>query len=191
MSFVRGLECKECGAGYPIEPRMMCEQCFGPLEVRYDYEAMAGIVTRDSVEQGPRSLWRYRDLLPVDGEPLAGLRSGFTPLVRADRFARELGVGELYVKDDSASYPTFSYKDRVVAVALTRALEFGFGASARRRRWPAVRPTPRRRAAGLRLIATSRRKVVATLAFGPDGEGRDLRRREPARRSPASTAGPS
>jgi threonine synthase len=126
MSFIRGLECKECGAGYPVEPRMMCDACFGPVEVAYDYEAMKTAVSRESIEAGPRSLWRYRDLLPIQGEPVAGLRSGFTPLVRADRLAKELGVRELYIKDDSANYPTFSYKDRVVSVALTRAVEFGY-----------------------------------------------------------------
>jgi threonine synthase len=173
MSFVRGLECKECGAGYPVEPRMMCEQCFGPLEARYDYEAMARTVTRDSIAQGPRSLWRYRDLLPIDGEPRAGLRSGFTPLVRADRLARELGVRELYVKDDSASWPTYSYKDRVVAVALTRALEFGFdtvGCASTGNLAHAV--AAHAAAAGLRAFVMiphdlEEGKVVATLAFGP------------------------
>jgi threonine synthase len=126
MSFIRALECKECRATYPVEPRMMCDACFGPVEVAYDYDAMRGRVSRETIEAGPRSLWRYRDLLPVEGAPVAGLRSGFTPLVRADRLARELGVRELYIKDDSANYPTFSYKDRVVSVALTRAVEFGF-----------------------------------------------------------------
>jgi threonine synthase len=173
MSFVRGLECKECGAGHPVEPRMMCEQCFGPLEVRYDYEAMAGIVTRDSIAQGPRSLWRYRELLPVDGEPAAGLLSGFTPLVRADRLARELGVRELYIKDDSANYPTLSYKDRVVAVALTRAMEFGFdtvGCASTGNLAHAV--AAHAAAAGLRAFVMiphdlEEGKVVATLTFGP------------------------
>jgi threonine synthase len=126
MSFVRGLTCKECGTAYPVTPRMICDECFGPVEVSYDYAAMHGVVTRARIESGPRSLWRYRDLLPIEGEPRAGLRSGFTPLVRAERLGRELGVRELYLKDDSANYPTSSYKDRVVAVALTRALEFGF-----------------------------------------------------------------
>lgn len=126
MSFAKSLRCKECGADYAIEPRTICDHDFGPVEVAYDYDAMQGKVTRASIEAGPRSLWRYRDLLPVEGEPRAGLNSGFTPLIRADNLAAELGVRELYIKDDSANYPTFSYKDRVVAVAITKAVEFGF-----------------------------------------------------------------
>ncbi len=126
MSYVKALRCKECGAEYPVEPRTVCDHDFGPVEVVYDYEAMKGKVTRASIEAGPRSLWRYKDLLPIAGEPRVGFRSGFTPLVKADRLAAELGVRELYLKDDSANYPTFSYKDRVVSVALTKAMEFGF-----------------------------------------------------------------
>ena len=126
MSFVRCLKCKECGAEYPLEARVLCDHDFGPLEVDYDYEALKGHVTRESIEAGPRSLWRYRDLLPIASEPRVGLRSGFTPLVRAHRLGAELGVKELYIKDDSINYPTLSYKDRVVAVALTKAIEFGF-----------------------------------------------------------------
>lgn len=126
MSYVHSLCCKECGTEYPIEPQTVCPECFAPLEVSFDYEAMQGKVTRQSIESGPRSLWRYRDLLPVEGEPRVGLRSGFTPLVKADRLAAELGVKELYIKDDSVNYPTFSYKDRVVSIAITKALEFGF-----------------------------------------------------------------
>jgi len=126
MSFVKSLRCKECGADYAIEPRTVCDHDFGPVEVAYDYEAMRGKVTRASIEAGPRSLWRYMDLLPIEGQPRSGLRSGFTPLIRADKLAAELGVRELYIKDDSVNYPTFSYKDRVVAVAITKAIEFGF-----------------------------------------------------------------
>ena len=126
MSYVKALRCKECGTEYGIEPRTVCDVDFAPVEVTYDYEAMRGKVTRASIEAGPRSLWRYKDLLPVEGEPRAGLHSGLTPLIRADRLAAELGVKELYIKDDSANYPTFSYKDRVVSVALTKAGEFGF-----------------------------------------------------------------
>ena len=125
MSFVQGLQCKVCGTLYPIELRTLCPEDFGPLEVAYDYEAMLGVVTRESIESGPRSLWRYRDLLPIEGEPRAGLDSGLTPMRRADRLAKELGVDELYLKDDSACYPSFSYKDRVVSVAITKALELG------------------------------------------------------------------
>src|SRR5690606_18557743 len=126
MSYVSCLRCKECGAEYPIEPRTVCDHDFGPVEVRYDYDAMKGKVTRQSIEAGPRSLWRYKDLLPIEGEPRVGFRSGFTPLVKADRLAAELGVRDLYIKDDSVNYPTWSYKDRVVSVALTKAVEFGY-----------------------------------------------------------------
>ena len=88
-SFVRGLVCRECGRQYAAEPRTSCDECLAPVEVAYDYDAMKGVVTRARIEAGPLSLWRYRDLLPVDGEPRAGLRSGFTPLVRADALGRE------------------------------------------------------------------------------------------------------
>ncbi len=126
MSFVLGLKCRECGQTYPQKGVHVCEVCFGPLEVRYDYAAMRGRVTRQSIQSGPRSLWRYRDLLPIDGEPRCGQHSGFTPLRRACNLQRAWGVRELYIKDDSANYPTFSYKDRVVAVALTKAMELGY-----------------------------------------------------------------
>ncbi|MEM1109926.1 MAG: threonine synthase [Planctomycetota bacterium] len=126
MSYVHSLRGKESGLDYPIEPRTICDSDFGPVEVTYDYEAMKGKVTRESIEAGPLSLWRYKDLLPVEGEPKSGFNSGWTPLVKADRLAKHLGVKELYIKDDSANYPSFSYKDRVVAVAVTKAFEFGF-----------------------------------------------------------------
>lgn len=126
MSYVKGLRCRECGLAYPHEPLHVCDQCFGPLEVVYDYEAMRGRVTRKTIESRPRNLWRYRELLPVAGEPVVGPHSGFTPLVRAERLAAALGVKELYVKDDSVNHPTFSYKDRVVSVAISKAVEFGF-----------------------------------------------------------------
>lgn len=126
MSYVKSLRCKECDAEYAIEPRTVCDMDFAPVEVSYDYEAMGQEVSRASIEAGPRSLWRYKALLPIEGEPQAGVHSGFTPLIKADRLASEIGVRELYLKDDSANYPTFSYKDRVVSVALTKAVEFDF-----------------------------------------------------------------
>ncbi len=126
MSFVHSLRSKENGTDYPIEPRTVCDLDFSPVEVAYDYDAMKGKVTRESIEAGPLSLWRYKDLLPVEGNPQTGFHSGWTPLVKADRLAAELGVKELYIKDDSANYPTFSYKDRVVSIAITKAVEFGF-----------------------------------------------------------------
>jgi threonine synthase len=126
MSFVTGLECRECGRKYLKKPLHVCEDCFGPLEVQYDYDAVKKTIRRERIAARERNLWRYRELLPIDGEPKVGLYSGFTPLVRADRLAKALGVEELYLKDDSVNHPTFSYKDRVVAVAISKAMEFGF-----------------------------------------------------------------
>jgi threonine synthase len=125
MTYVLGLKCKECGHRVPATPVHVCEQCFGPYEVEYDYAAMKGNVTRESIARGPKSLWRYRDLLPVD-KPVTGFHSGFTPFKKADRLARELGCSQLYIKDDSCNYPTYSYKERVVSVAISKAVEFGF-----------------------------------------------------------------
>ena len=123
---VTGLRCRECGLPYPEEPLHVCDTCFGPLEVVYDYDAIRAVLSRELIESRPRNLWRYAELLPVRGEPRIGLHSGFTPLVRADRLAAALGVEELWVKDDSVNHPTFSYKDRVVSVAVSKAIEFGF-----------------------------------------------------------------
>ncbi len=126
MSFMKGLRCRECAREYPKQALYVCEYCFGSLEVSYDYDGIKKVLTRDKILKGPKSLWRYRELLPIDGEPTAGFYSGYTPLVKADILARELGVKELYVKDDSVCHPTNSFKDRVVAVALSRARELGF-----------------------------------------------------------------
>lgn len=126
MSFVMGLKCRECGQEYPEEPLHVCETCFGPLEVAYDYARIKRVISRERIEARPRNLWRYRELLPIRGEPKIGLYSGYTPLVRADRLADALGVKELYLKDDSVNHPTFSYKDRVVSVAVAKAIEFGY-----------------------------------------------------------------
>lgn len=120
------LRCHLCQASYPATALWVCDKCLGPLEVTYDYPAIARLVSRDLIESRPKSLWRYRELLPIEGEPLTGLYSGCTPLVRADRLAKRLGVRELYVKDDSVNHPTCSYKDRVVSIAATRAVELGF-----------------------------------------------------------------
>ena len=126
MSFVTGLQCRECGQRYPQEPLHVCELCFGPLEIQYDYEAIKKSIDRETIARREPNLWRYRELLPIDGEPRVGLYSGFTPLVRAHRLGDVLGVKELYVKDDSVNHPSFSYKDRVVSVAISKAIEFGF-----------------------------------------------------------------
>ena len=126
MSFVTGLQCRECGQEYPQEPLHVCELCFGPLEIQYDYAAIRKTITRETIASRERNLWRYRELLPINGEPRVGLYSGCTPLVRAERLGEALGVKELYVKDDSVNHPSFSYKDRVVSVAIAKAIEFGF-----------------------------------------------------------------
>jgi threonine synthase len=126
---VKGLKCRECGRGYPSSPIHVCEFCFGPLEVDYDDAAIRARVSRARIEAGPPSIWRYADLLPLDvpdGEPPIGPHVGFTPLVRARNLAREWGVRELYVKNDAVCHPTCSFKDRVVAVAVAKAREFGF-----------------------------------------------------------------
>jgi threonine synthase len=124
MKFVAGLACHLCGAKYPAEDKWICS-CLGPLEVVYDYDAIRSAISRELIESRPRSIWRYVELLPVE-EPKTGFHSGFTPLIRTSRLARALGVSELYIKDDSVNHPTFSYKDRVVSVAATRAVELGF-----------------------------------------------------------------
>ncbi|MCI0527049.1 MAG: pyridoxal-phosphate dependent enzyme, partial [Nitrospira sp.] len=123
---IKGLKCRECGKAYPAEPLHVCEFCFGPLEVDYDYAAIGKIISRERIAQGPKSLWRYIDLLPVEKEATVGLYAGFTPLIHAKNLGRELGLEELYLKNDTVNHPTLSFKDRVVAVALTRAKEFNF-----------------------------------------------------------------
>jgi threonine synthase len=126
MSYITNLKCRECGQVYPISPLHVCETCFGPLEVTYDYARIRAAISRRLIESRPHNLWRYRELLPVDSEPEAGQFSGFTPLVHAKHLGAELGVKNLYIKDDTVNHPTLSYKDRVVAVAITKAREFGF-----------------------------------------------------------------
>lgn len=126
MGHVLGLRCRECEAEYPISPLHVCEYCFGPLEVAYDYETIAQRISRRRIEQGPPNHWRYADLLPLEGEPTDGHDTGWTPLLRAKNLADALGVRELYIKNDSVCAPTLSFKDRVVSVALSKAKEFGF-----------------------------------------------------------------
>jgi threonine synthase len=124
--FVRGLKCRLCGAAYPITANNFCTEDFGPLEVDYDYEAVTESLNRPKIELRPRTMWRYQELLPLDGEPTVGRQVGGTPLVKADRLARELGVERLWIKNDAVNFPTLSFKDRVVAVALSKARELGF-----------------------------------------------------------------
>lgn len=125
MPRVTGLRCKECGARYDLEPTHVCELCFGPLEVQYDYETIARQVSRESIQAGPPTLWRYQPLLPVEGDDLVDLGAGYTPLLKADRLGKALGLNRLYLKNDTVN-PTWSFKDRVVSVALSRAVQFGF-----------------------------------------------------------------
>ena len=120
MSYITNLKCRECGQEYPISPLHVCETCFGPLEITYDYARIRAAISRKLIESRPHNLWRYRELLPVDSEPEAGPFSGFTPLVHAKRLGAELGIKNLYIKDDTVNHPTLSYKDRVVSVAITR-----------------------------------------------------------------------
>ncbi|MGE0449805.1 MAG: threonine synthase [Vicinamibacterales bacterium] len=124
MSALLGLQCHLCKATFPAEATYVCEKCLGPLEPFYDYAAIN--LTRERIASRPKNIWRYRELLPITGEPQSGFHSGFTPLVRCTRLAERLGLRELYVKDDSVNHPTLSYKDRVVSVAATRAKELGF-----------------------------------------------------------------
>jgi threonine synthase len=126
MSFFTGLRCRMCGSTCPAHAFFVCQECLGPLEVTYDYEAIAAAVTRDAISARPQNLWRYRELLPIAGEPQTGFHSGFTPLIHARRLGARVGAPHLYIKDDSVNHPTFSYKDRVVSVAATRAVELGF-----------------------------------------------------------------
>lgn len=129
MVNILGLRCRECGREYESAPIYTCEWCFGPLEVAYDYDAIRASVSREKIASGPSTLWRYADLLPVEGDPAVDLGTGCTPLVRADRLAVELGLGEVWIKNDTRN-PTNSFKDRVVSVALSQALAFGFKVAA-------------------------------------------------------------
>jgi len=126
QGFMKALKCRECGREYPLEATHVCEFDFGPLEVAYDYERIKKSLTRAAIESRPKTMWRYRELLPIADEPTVGPLVGFTPLVKAPRLAKALGIRELYVKNDAVNYPTLSFKDRVVSVALSRAKELGF-----------------------------------------------------------------
>jgi threonine synthase len=129
VNTVLGLRCRECAREFPAEALHVCDFCFGPLEVAYDYDVIRSVVSRESIAAGPRSMWRYKDLLPVADATPVDLGAGYTPLVRAERLGAELGIGELWIKDDTAN-PTGSFKDRVVSVALTKARQLGFKVAA-------------------------------------------------------------
>ena len=128
MGAILGLRCRECGREYPAEPIHVCEFCFAPLEVVYDYDEIRSVISPKSISEGPRSIWRYADLLP-GGEKRVDLGAGLTPLVPAPRLGAELGLHDLWVKNDTLN-PTHSFKDRVVSVALTVARDFGFNTAA-------------------------------------------------------------
>lgn len=130
MAKMKSLICRECGKEYPTEALHVCELCFGPLEVKYNYDEIREAMSRASIEAGPKSLWRYKELLPIEGNPTIGLHAGMTPLVHAKNLGSFLGLDELYIKNDCVNHPTLSFKDRVVAVALTRARELGYETAA-------------------------------------------------------------
>ncbi len=125
MKHVRGLFCKECGKEYPVAPQHVCEFCFGPLEVGYDYEAIASSISRESIASGPRSIWRYADLLPTPAEGVIDIGAGGTMMRLAPRLGAELGLKKLWIKSDAGN-PTHSFKDRVVSVAISVARSFGY-----------------------------------------------------------------
>ncbi|MFC1994417.1 threonine synthase [Chloroflexota bacterium] len=124
MSYASALRCRKCGQEYPLDSLNLCEFCFSPLDVIYDYKSLATQMSHDKITSRPLGMWRYRELLPVDGDVI-DIGAGFTPLVKADNLGRELGLDNLYIKNDSLN-PTYSFKDRVVSVAITKARELGF-----------------------------------------------------------------
>jgi threonine synthase len=125
LSYATGLRCRKCGQEYPLQPMRVCDFCLSPVEVNYDYKALAGVLNHQKISEGPSTMWRYRDLLPVEGKGEIDIGTGFTPLLKADNLGRELGLDELYIKNDCLN-PTYSFKDRAVSVAVTKAREFGF-----------------------------------------------------------------
>jgi threonine synthase len=124
--YMKALKCRECGREYPLAASHVCEFDFGPLEVVYDYARARQTLTVKAIDSRPQNMWRYRELLPIAQEPTVGVEVGYTPLIKADRLAARLGIRELWIKNDAVNYPTLSFKDRVVSVALSRARELGF-----------------------------------------------------------------
>jgi len=174
MGYVKGLKCRECAREYPVDPIYVCEFCFGPLEVLYDIESIKKVMTRELIESRKQNLWRYKELLPIDRDPTSGLHSGFTPLVRADKLAKHLGMKELYIKDDTVTHPTLSFKDRVVAIALSKAREFGFDTVACASTGNLAHSVSAHGAAGgfKRFIfipaSLEKSKIIASLAYEPN-----------------------
>ncbi|MFQ5432432.1 MAG: threonine synthase [Nitrospinota bacterium] len=126
MGFVTGLRCRECKKEYSKEAIHVCEYCFGPLEVVYDYDSIKKVISRELIQSRAPTMWRYIELLPLDGEPTVGLHVGYTPLIHAKNLGKLWGMDKLYLKNDSVNHPSLSFKDRVVATALSKAKEFGF-----------------------------------------------------------------
>ena len=129
MSFAKALRCRECGREYPLDPIFSCEFCFGPLEVAYDLDGIRAAVSRDSIAAGPATIWRYAPFLPCDPQYKVDLGTGYPPRIKADRLAKAIGLDTLWIKNDTVN-PTWSFKDRVVSIAIARAREFGFTAIA-------------------------------------------------------------
>ena len=125
MTKMKALVCRECGKEYPTKAIHVCEMCFGPLEVKYNYDEIKKVISRKKIEDGPQSMWRYIDLLPVEGTSPVGPHAGLTPMVRAKNLGAFLGLDELYIKNDTVNHPTLSFKDRVVSVALTTGARTG------------------------------------------------------------------
>ena len=126
MPYFNRLRCRECDHTVPVQPQAVCENCFGPLEIDYDYDRIAREVSRDQISRRPFSMWRYCELLPASGAPRVGLQTGGTPLIHAKRLGKRWGLKQLYIKNDAVNFPTLSFKDRVVSVAITAAIEMGF-----------------------------------------------------------------
>ncbi|MBI2118539.1 MAG: threonine synthase [Elusimicrobia bacterium] len=125
MKKIKALKCKECGQESPPIAKHVCEFCFGPLEVVYDYEWISSVISKEKIASRPHNLWRYWELLPVEGQQVLSLNEGFTPFWKSRNLGKFLGLKNLYIKNDAVN-PTFSFKDRVVSVALTRSRELGF-----------------------------------------------------------------
>lgn len=186
MSDIHGLRCRECGETYEEGPIYICEECFGPLEVAYDYEAIARSVQRRHIADGPFNIWRYERLLPVQSNGVVGSDVGFTPLFQARNLGRVLGLEQLYVKNDCVT-PSYSFKDRVVSIAVTKALEFGFDTIACASTGNLANSVAAQAArAGLRAVVfvpadLEEAKIIASSVYGPtvmavDGNYDDVNR---------------
>jgi threonine synthase len=160
MSHVIGLKCRECGAEYPAVIQNTCYECFGPLEVNYDWDYISDHISKENIASGPKSIWRYAELLPLESEKRIDLGAGFNKLHHAQRLGAALGLDELYILDESVN-PTNSFKDRVTSVAISKAIEFNVkavGAHAAKAGLPAYIFIPSTIELG---------KIVQMLIYGP------------------------